>query len=81
VKRMKSLVLNGLIVEWWADAPSVQAHLDSLVVREIMSDDRDEWEMALYNADSRRRRHLDYICDDKMWEARARRVSKPKLVK
>ena len=78
MKRYDSVTVNGLTFTVWADAPTLQDRLDSLVI----TDDDNERDIEASFIESARVRSLRcYSRDEKRWVARATRIVKPKAVK
>jgi hypothetical protein len=79
MKRYESVSVGGLTFSVWADAPTLQQRLDSLVVSD--DDGGQDFESSFYAGDSRARSLMTYSRHEKQWAARARRVVKPKVSK
>lgn len=78
MKRYNSVSVNGLTFTVWADAPTLQERLDSLVVTD---DDNGQDIEASFIESARVRSLRCYSQDEKRWVAKARRVVKPKASK
>lgn len=76
MKRMTNITVGELTFTVWADAPTLQERLDSLVITDSTPDYESAWD------ESARTRSLRCISrDEKHWVAMYTRTVKPKAVK